>query len=377
MGNISKHRKDSSAMYCERHRTVGRERKAFRAKGYDPFAFLNEPVREIAYSRIIPDGMFLGNIDWSRNLPYLEASAKRWCELHNLPFDVNDSLIHPLDRVADIYRLLTRHTDEYRFDVDYDPKDGMLKFIEYRYCDFPEGNVFYLETRHINSYSGEMRELVLSFVSFVYFNSPFLLPEYSVDFSVILDSSLYEDEYFEEMEDEGRTLVSQIHSYTKGEAKALFREIVNVPESSRIPEHIRGLISRLSEKEKTGNRLLIESIEKGLRLLTEDELVKYRFFDGYCTDKDFDCRFEDKDFVEPERLFVLTYGDYEDDEGNEDRDYVADHALHYFSEEAQNVEVLYFRDARHLSPDDNETFEPSTYPLEWAKWFSEFHRSYS
>ena len=141
MGNISKHRKDSSAMYCERHRTVGRERKAFRAKGYDPFAFLNEPVREIAYSRIIPDGMFLGNIDWSRNLPYLEASAKRLCELHNLPFDVNDSLIHPLDRVADIYRLLTRHTDEYRFDVDYDPKDGMLKFIEYRYWDFLEESV--------------------------------------------------------------------------------------------------------------------------------------------------------------------------------------------------------------------------------------------
>lgn len=338
-----------------------RSRAPFRAKRCNQYSFLNEPIKEIAYFSVSPRLLFDGGIDWERNLPYLEASARKWCELHDVPYEVEQGN-DPFVRVSRIYEYLTKVTDEYRFDIDYDSKDNMLKFIEYRYCDFPECTVFFLPVKYLNRFEGQMREMMKSFLSFLFYETLFNDVNGSFDFSMLLEM---DKEYL--MENEDIETAKMIDSYTKGEARALFDEIENVGKEIRSEDAILSQIANLPERDKFMHESLIENIKRGMKLIKEDDLRNHAYFDGYCSDERFDTRFSDGDYILPDRMFVMCYG-----MDNEEEDPIAAAAVRSFSEEANNMEVLYFRDGRHLSPDDNEIFEPSTYPQEWADWFGEF-----
>lgn len=353
-------RKNTSPVRTRRQRSNNRTRKAFCTQKCNPYAFLNEPIKEIACSEVASEILFNGEISWESNLLYIEASVRKWCELHGVPYEVEQS-DNPHTMIHNIYAFLRKKTDDYRFDIDFDPKDGMLKIIEYRYCQFPDHTLFYLPARYINKFeSAKMRELMLRFFAFIYRYTLFIVPEDSFDFSMLYDVP------YDEIEDEdGSLMAKMVNSYHHGEAKALFDEILNVPSTDWQPSAIRDLISSLSDDEKMLNVRLVEYIEKGLQVMTEDDLRNYSYFDGYCSDNRFDARFTADEVISPERLFVICYDNMDDDP-------VASSACYSLSEEANNYDLQYFRDARHLSPDDTEVFEPSTYPSEWSDWFGDF-----
>lgn len=354
MATTSINRKNTSLVRSGKSRANNRTREAFRSTDRNPYAFLNEPIKEIACSDIASEYFFDDAISWESNLHYLEASARKWCELHGKPYEVSQSS-NPLTQMMNIFDALTKLTDEYRFDLDFDPTDKMLKLIEYRYCDFPDYTVFYLPVKSINEFeSKDMRDLLVCFYSFIYHETLFLMPEESFDFCMLLEVP-YEDgegEYYEEM-------VQSVESYKKRAARELFSEIMSVPPAKRSSSAIKSMISGLSEADRRHNEDLINIIEKGLELTLKDDLRNHSYFEGYCSDERFDARW-DGDFIMPERMFVFCY---------ENDDELASSAMHAFSEEANNMEILYFRDGRHLSPDDKEIFEASTYPREWADWF--------
>lgn len=360
MGVTSKIRKTTGLLGAKAI-SGNRSRAPFRTKRCNQYSFLNEPITEIAYFSLNPRSLFDGGIDWERNLPYLEASARKWCELHEVPYEVEQGRT-PFEIVSRIYAYLTKVTDEYRFDLDYDSKDKLLKFIEYRYCDFPENTVFYLPVKYLNRFEGQMREMMKNFLSFLYYESLFNDVTDSFDFSMILEM---DQDYL--MENEDFETAKMVESYNKGEARALFDEIENVGKKFRSEEYILSQIANLPERDRIINENLIENIKRGMKLIQEDDLRNHSYFDGYCSDDRFDTRFCDGDYILPERMFVMCYG-----MDNEEEDPIATSAVRSFSEEANNMEVLYFRGGRHLSPDDNEIFEPSTYPQEWADWFNDF-----
>lgn len=353
METASDHRAITREMFGKK-RVHNRARKAFRPTKHNQYAFLNEPIKEIAYSDIASDLEF-GDIDWERNLSYIEASARRWCELHNHPYAVEKGN-SPLTSIGKIHAYLSTLTDEYRFDVDYIPKEKAFKIIEYRYCDFPGDTLFFFPAKCLNYYEGTMREIMLRFISFMYYNTLFLLPCDSYDFSMFMDLAYYEDD------DADPDFVEMVKSYKSGEADKIFNEIANVPKKARTASAIKELIAEV-EKDVIDKRLLT-CIKKGLDLIVEDDLRNHSYFDGFSSDERFDIRFEDGDKITPDRMFVICYGFSNDD-------CITENAIRSFSEEANNLEIQYFRDGHHLSPDDKEKFEPSTYPLEWSKWFSD------
>lgn len=357
MATPSKNRSNTSGLRTKTHSSRNRSRAAFRPQKYNQYAFLTEPIKEIAYPKSSIDSIFGGSIDWESNLPYIIASAKRWCELHGKPYKVENDDGNPVVTVGRIYRYLSALTDEYRFDIDYVEKEERLKIIEYRYCDFPEYTIFYLPAKYINSFEGEMREIMLRFVSFVFYNTLYCFPEDSYDFSMLYDIP------FEEEED--TDIIKMIKSYKDGEANDLFEEIIGVPKENRTKEAILELIER--EEANLYDTRLLSCLKKGLDLMTQGNLTDFAYFDGYCSDERFDTRFESSDKIMPERLFIITYGMCDDKD-----DQLASYACHSLSEDSNNLEVNYFRDGRHLSPDDKDIFEPSTYPSEWADWFGEF-----
>lgn len=336
-----------------------RKREAFRAQKCNPYAFLNETIQEIACSEVAPTYIFGGSISWESNLQYLEASARKWCELHGKQFSVDHS-DNPITMMTNIYNVLCGLTDDYRFDYDIDKKDKMIKLIEYRACDFPSSTVFYLPVKYINDFKGaKMRELMLRFYSFIYYNSLFIPPEECFDFIMLYDIP------YEEGEDErDKGMKEMIESYKNGKAKALFDEVIRVPSANRTPSSILSLINSLSDTDKRIHDRLIKHIKEGLSLLKEDDLNNHAYFEGYCSDERFDTR-QNGDCVAIERLFVLCY------DVNEEEDPLSSNAMYCLSEEANNLDIQYFRDSHYLSPDDTEIFEPSTYPREWADWFGE------
>lgn len=360
MGVTSKNRKTTGFLGSETIRS-NRSRATFRPKRCNEYSFLSEPIREIAYFDINSRLIFAGGVDWERNLPYLEASARKWCELHDVPYEIEQGKT-PYETVSRIYAYLTKVTDEYRFDLDYDSEDKLLKFMEYRYCDFPEYTVFYLPAKYINRYEGQMREVMKRFVSFVYYEGLFNSVDDSFDFSMMMEMDCRDL-----IEDGDTATADMIESYKHGEARALFNEIEGVKKEDRSEESINALIESLPERDKFLNERLIENMRRGMKLIKEDDLRNHSYFDGYCSDSKYDTRFEDGDYILPDRMFVMCYG-----MDNEEEDPLASGAVRSFSEEANNMEVLYFRDGHHLTPFDKEIFEPSTYPQEWADWFSEF-----
>ncbi|MDE5757443.1 MAG: hypothetical protein K2H85_02405, partial [Allobaculum sp.] len=350
MATTSINRENTSPVRTNRKRSNIRTRKAFCAQKCNPYAFLNEPIKEIACSEVASEMLFNGEISWESNLLYLEASVRKWCELHSVSYEVEHS-DNPHTMIYNLYAFLRKKTDDYRFDIDFIPKDGMLKIMEYRYCDFPDHTIFYLPARYINDFeSAKMRELMLRFFAFIIRNTLFLLPEDSFDFAMQFDVP------YDEIEDEeGNSIAKMVNSYHHGEAKALFDEIYNVPFPDCYPSAIRELISSLSDDDKMLYVRLIENIEKGLQIMIKDDLRNYSYFEGYSSDPRFDTRFTADEVIFPERLFVICYD-------NPDDDPVASNACYSVSEEANNYELQYFRDAHHLSPEDTEVFEPSTYP---------------
>lgn len=349
-----------------------RQRRAFRADKPNRYAFLREKIEEIAHVKFIRDSLGLDNIDWERNLPYLEASVRRWCELHEEEYSVKDTNETPLERVNRLYSFLISKTHEERFDVDYIPEEGMVKFIEYAYCDFPDYSAFYFPVRYLDSYEGKMRQTLVAFASWIYRNTLYIMPEDCFDFAVVIEWSLGEE--CSEEDDEWNRRCKQAEQYRTGDAARLFSEII------KAEPDVTGLIDSMSEEERKGNARLIDLILRGMELMKEDDLRNYTYFPGYCSDSRFCNTFEGAsgEIVIPERLFVFCYGDassgdpYEDEEDDE----IASGALNCLSEEANNGGILQFRDGRHLTPYDEDIFVASETPMKWIGWFEEFLNTY-
>lgn len=347
----------------------GRQRKAFRTDKPNRYAFLNEKIEEIACSNFNSKSLGLGNIDWGRNLPYLEASARKWCELHGEVYNVEPKIEKPFETVNRIFQFLISKTHEERFDIDYVPNERMIKFLEYQECDFPDHQVFYFPLRFMNNYPKGIREILMAFASWIYHKTIFILPSDCFDFEMIFESYEYESEYEDDEEIEARK--KAVDMYRRGKAAELFWEL----EALRIVDHfiIYNLIDRLNFSERQKYRQLIDLIDQGLKIMINDDLRNHTYFPGYSTDNRFSNTFERSEIVFPDRLFVFTYGDGEsegEEEGEEDE--VVSAAIHCLSEEVNNSEIFMFRDAKHISPDDTEPFVASEFPMEWAKWFNEF-----
>lgn len=357
------------------HRTKSfgtRPRQAFRTDKPNHYAFLSETIDEIACSKFFAESLGLGGIDWDRNLPYLEASAKRWCELHEVEYSVKDVNETPLEKVQRIYQFLISQTHDEHFDVDYIPEERMIKFIEYHDCDFPSYRVFYFPVKYINEYEGKMREALVAFASWIYKSTLFLMPEDCYDFEMILESYDYYDAGPDEEDDEENDYRKEsVAIYRKGDGFELFNEI-----KSSHTDVIKVLDS-MSDEEKKQNARLIELIRQGMALMNDDDLRGHTYFPGYCSDSRFVSTFDNTsgEFVLPERLFVFCYGDAEgraDKDGKWDEDEIASAALQCLSEEANNGELLTFRDGKHITPYDDEIFVASEYPMKWAQWFNDF-----
>lgn len=347
----------------------GRQRKAFRTDKPNRYAFLSEKIEDVAFPKISTVSLGLGNIDWECNLPYLEASARRWCELHGEEYTVKKVHETPLETVGRIYRMLADLTHDEKFEIDYIPEEKMIKFLEYSYCDFPEYTVFYLPLVYFDRFPAEMREIMMSFASWMLHNTIYLLPYDCYDFEMILECFDYESAEDDDEEVARRKQMTDF--YRRGKAAELFRELSDrgVTEASVI----HGMIERLDPHTAKIYSDLIGSVKQGLKIMSEDNLRNHTYYCGFCSDERFIQTPEDfygGEWVYPDRLFVFTYGEANEDEPYYDE--IAGCALHSIGEEVQNGGQVILCDGRHLTPDDTEPFVASEKPLEWSKWYNDF-----
>ncbi len=341
-----------------------RERKNVHGFKANPQPFLTEKIDSIRAMDLIAGIISDMDVapDERANAVNLISATARWLGLHDFPIpDLSGKDLY--ETLSKCYQAIQPHLPaSHGLNIDFNHRSNEFVLIEHAPCDFPSYTVFFFPLASLNKYKGAIRKVLADFVSLLYLNGPYEWPDESYDFSLTLEIHEYDDHSPDE------DIAKFIEIYRRGEFMELRKEIMAIqPEG--LPERILSGIDRLPQSDKDTFAALLESIRQGINILSEGDIMSFRYFPDDCTIPSMTNDDEDS-ILTLDRLFVMCYSI----DGSVDP--IFDYALSSISEESNIIACEDAMDYHILSKDDQSIFIASDYPERWTKWYDQFLTHY-
>lgn len=251
--------------------------------------------------------------------------------------------------------------------IDYNTHDKRLMFFESERLEFPNSEVFFMPVACLDYFEGTMRELLVRLFCNLSYTQGFETPHDHWDFMYCLDmmderdldDDEYEDGYkaaYNDYREGGHTysLFKEIEAY-RGENEDYCDLNISLQLVTKAKEEV-------DERDKLNNPLL-ESLEKGLRLMLEDSLDRYDYHPNISLSYGFDNEsFGEQMLIS--RLCCMTCG-------REDNDPIVEAAMNNLNADAGNYDEFVMYDVHPLLPTDTEIWQPTDYPHRFTEWYRE------
>lgn len=380
MDTSNKNRKDSSsaAKPSKSSTSRGRARACFDTKAKVPYSFLNEvfnpipsvnlPVCERPFGQVSEKGGVYWTykneikIDAVRNINYLAATVKAYCDIQCADFDYTPS-DNPLADLSALFRIASSVASSgHELCVDYEEKENMVVIREYDLCEFDYNTIFFFPVSFVQRLPEDLKPIVKQAYSVLTTGNYAQMPADHCDAAYVLglwDEGEHLLQLKDEDEERYNELKSIIDSYLEGDANKLMQECSSFPKDlDKMREDLED-----ARKKYSGTKYgrLLDSIRDGLILHDEDVWVNYIRTPYYCNIEDYDEH--DEGIMDPGRLFVMVY---------DPMDEIVEGITDCINGDASSIEISGLYDSRQLTPDINNDLCASDFLKRWISWYDSF-----
>lgn len=368
MQTAQRNRKTDRNRGEQRHHTFARpQAKDIATKG-NASQFLMQTLRPKKNQALegCKDFQELG-LDKERALDYLNDCVTTFAKVRNIAYKpINGGGF--TKNLKYMFDFVKRNIPASRIlNIDYNTHDKRLMFFESERLEFPNSEVFFMPVACLDFYDGVMRELLVRMFCNLAYTQGFEFPFDHWDFMYCLDFTEERDLDDDEYEDGYKTAYNDYRE--GGHTYSLFKEI----EAYRVENEdycdlnislqlVTKAKEEVDEKDKLNN-LLLESLEKGLRLMVEDSLDRFDYHPNISLSYGFDNEsFGEQMLIA--RLCCMTCG-------TEDNDPIVESAINILNADAGNYDEFVMYDVHPLLPTDTEIWQPTDYPHRFTEWYRE------
>ena len=305
-------------------------------------------------------------LDKERALEYLNDCVTTFAKVRNIAYKpINGGRF--TKNLKYMFDFVKRNIPASRIlNIDYNPHEKQLMFFESERLEFPNSEVFFMPIACLDFFDGSMRELLVRLFCNLVYSQGFEFPFDHWDFMYCLD--LMDDQEAED-EYEGIYLDAYKDYREGGHTFSLFKEIEdykcenNDYSDLNISLQLVNKVKEVVDGNDRLNNLLLVSLEKGFRLMSEGRLDRYDYHPNISLMYSFDNECIGEQML-ISRLCCLTCG-------TEDNDPIVESAIDILNSDAANYTEFIMYDAHPLTPADTEIWQPSNYPQRFTEWYRE------